>query len=133
MPLYYGMLAFAAVAKGALVQVRLEPGRPNLSAFAVRADDGSLRICLINKNAQRTERVKVNPNGHFANAIVLRLAGPRVDATTNVTFGGAVVDENGSWDPVLDEARDLNGGEFVVEVAASSAAVITLVPKERSL
>ena len=89
-------------------------------------------ICLINKNIERGERVKVNPNGRFAKAIVLRLAGPRIDATTNVTFGGAVVDENGSWDPVLDEARDLNGSEFVVEVSASSAAVITLVAKERS-
>ena len=47
MPLYYGMLTFASVARGALVRVRLEPSRAELSAFAVRADDGSLRICLI--------------------------------------------------------------------------------------
>lgn len=131
MPLYYGMLAFAAAAKGVLVQARLEPSCPNLSAFGVRADDGSLRLCLINKNVGRGERVKINPNGRFVNASILRLAGPGIDATTNVTLGGAVVDENGGWNPVL-EARDLNGSEFVVEVAASSAAVITLVPKERS-
>jgi hypothetical protein len=131
MPLYYGMLAFAAAAKGVLVQARLEPSRPNLSAFAVRADDGSLRLCLINKNVGRRERIKVNPNGRFANASILRLAGPGIDATTNVTLGGAAVDQNGSWDPVLEEARDFDGTEFVVEVAASSAAVITLVPKER--
>lgn len=131
-PLYYGMLAFAAVAKGVLVRANLEPSRPYLSAFAVRADDGSLRICIINKNVQRGERVKVNPDRRFAKAIVMRLAGPGIDASTNVTLGGAAVDEQGRWDPVLDEGRDLNGSEFVVEVAAGSAAVITLVPKERS-
>jgi hypothetical protein len=131
-PLYYGMLAFAAVAKGVLVRAHLEPSRPYLSAFAVRADDGSLRICIINKNVQRGERVKVNPDRRFAKAIVMRLAGPGIDASTNVTLGGAAVDEQGRWDPVLDEGRDLNGSEFVVEVAAGSAAVITLVPKERS-
>jgi hypothetical protein len=132
MPLYYGMLAFAAVAKGVLVRANLEPSHPNLSAFAVRADDGSLRICLINKNVQRGGRVKVNPDRRFAKAIVMRLAGLGIDATTNVTLGGASVDEQGRWDPVLDEARDLNGSEFVVEVAVGSAVVITLVPKERS-
>ena len=115
-PLYYGMLTFASVARGALVRVRLEPSRAELSAFAVRVD--------------RRWRVKVDPNGSFANATMLRLAGPRL--VTNVTLGGGTVDENGNWEPVLDEARDLDGSEVVFEVAASSAAVITLVPKGRS-
>ena len=131
MPLYYGMLAFAVAAKGALVRARVEPSRPNLSASAVRADDGSLRLCLINKNAKRRARIKIKLNGRFANASILRLAGPGIDATTGVTLGGAAVDQNGNWDPVFEEERDFAGSEFVIEVAASGAAVIMLVPKER--
>lgn len=132
MPLYYGMLTFASVARGALVRAHLEPSHAELSTFAVRAGDGSLRICLINKDADRRARVKVNPNKNVANATILRLAGPRLDSTTDVTLGGATVDENGSWTPGLDEARDVDGSEVVFEVAASSAAVITLVPKGSS-
>jgi hypothetical protein len=108
------------------VRAHLEPSHAELSTFAVRAGDGSLRICLINKDADRRARVKVNPNKNVANATILRLAGPRLDSTTDVTLGGATVDENGSWTPGLDEARDVDGSEVVFEVAASSAAVITL-------
>jgi hypothetical protein len=50
-------------------------------AFAVRAPEGTLRVCLINQNITRDERVAIDLERKFTAASMLRLAGPAIDAT----------------------------------------------------
>jgi hypothetical protein len=125
-PLYYGMLMFVQAARGALVPACLAPDGSGLKAFAVRAPDGSLRICLINKNPGRGARVRIDPGRSFTAGSVVRLSGPAVGATAGVTLGGSSVDEFGGWTPALREAVNPAGGEFGVDVPAASAAVVIL-------
>jgi hypothetical protein len=54
-PLYYGILMFAQAARGALVPARLASDSSDLKAFAVRTPEGTLRVCLINKDFRRDE------------------------------------------------------------------------------
>jgi len=67
-------------------------------AFAVRAPEGTLRVCLINQNITRDERAAIDLGGKFTAASMLRLAGPPI----------------------------LTGHEFIVDVPAASATLVSL-------
>jgi hypothetical protein len=125
-PLYYGMLMFAQAARGALIPVRQASDGSGLKAFAVRAADGILRICLINKDPGRDARVRIDPGRGFTVGSVVRLAGPAVDATAGITLGGSSVDELGAWAPATREMAKPAGGEFALDVPPASAALIIL-------
>jgi hypothetical protein len=126
MPLYYGMLMFALAARGALLPAHLAPDTSGLKAFAVKAPEGTLRICLINQNITRDERVAINPGRKFTVASMLRLAGSAIDAIDGLTLGGASVDEFGRWAPLMHEELHLTGHEIVVDLSAASAALVSL-------
>jgi hypothetical protein len=125
-PLYYGMLMFAQAARGALVPTRLGSDGSDLKAFAVRAPEGSLRLCLINKDSGRGARVSIDPGRNFIASSIMRLAGPAVDATAGLTLGGSSVDEFGGWAPATGELTHLPGREITVDVPAASAATVIL-------
>ncbi len=122
-PLYYGMLLFAQAARGVLVPARLESDL-NLACFAARADDGLLRVCLINKDA-RGARLRIDPGRRFAAASAMRLAGPSLDATAG-TLGGATIDASGRWAPAAAEMLQFEGGHVLVDVPGASAALVRL-------
>ena len=125
-PLYYSMLMFAQVARGALVPTQLAPDTSGLKAFAVRAPEGTLRVCLINQNITHDERLAIDPGRKFTAASMLRLTGPAIDATAGVTLGGASVDEFERWAPPMNEEVRLTGREILVDVPAASAALVSL-------
>ena len=125
-PLYYGMLMFAEVGRGSLVPTRVDASRSGLNAFAVRAEDGNLRVCLINKDSPGAIRASISPGRRFSAASVLRLTGPAIDAREGVTLGGAVVDETGRWTPKLRESADQRDGDVTINVPAASAALVAL-------
>jgi hypothetical protein len=85
-----------------------------------------LRVCLINQNITRDECVAIDLGGKFTAASMLRLAGPAIDATAGVTFGGASVDEFGRWAPPMSEEVRLTGHEFIAAVPAASATLVLL-------
>ena len=125
-PLYYGILAFAQMGKGALVRARLAPENTDLKAFAVRSPEGGLRLCLINKDLRRAAQVTVDPGRSFDAASLMRLVGPAADATVGITLAGASVDEFGRWTPASAEALHPTGRAVTVAVPASSAALVSL-------
>jgi hypothetical protein len=95
-PLYYGMLMFKEAARGAaLLPARLVAPGLNMAAYATRAADGTLKVCLINKDLERGARVGIGAGRHFAFASLLRLTAPSAEARTDVTFGGSAVDDFG--------------------------------------
>jgi hypothetical protein len=122
-PLYYGMLLFAQAARGVLVPARLKSDL-NLACFAARADDGSLRVCLINKDA-RGARLRIDPGRRFATASAMRLAGPSLEATAG-TLGGATIDASGRWAPAAPEMLQSESGHVLVDVPGASAALVRM-------
>jgi hypothetical protein len=125
-PLYYGMLMFAQAARGTLIPTHLAPDTSSLKAFAVRAPEGTLRICLINQTVARDERVAIDAGRKFTIASTLRLAGPAIGATAGVTLGGASVDDFGRWAAPMSEEVRLPHHEMIVDVPAASASLISL-------
>ena len=127
-PLYYGMLMFGQAGQGALIPARVVSGAGALKAFAVRAPDESLRVCLINKDFTNGVRITIDPGRNFAQSSIMRLAGPAVDATAGITLGGAAVDEFGRWTPSTSEPVRPVGREITLDVPAASAALVTMRP-----
>jgi hypothetical protein len=125
-PLYYGMLMFAQASRGALVPARLASHSNDLKAFAVRAREGTLRVCVINKDFRRGARVSIDPGRSFGFASIIKLAGPAADATAGVTLGGASVDELGGWAPAVNAVARPASRDITVDVPAANAVLISM-------
>jgi hypothetical protein len=125
-PLYYGMLMFKEAVRGAaMLPARLvEPGL-NMAAYATRAADDTLNVCLINKDLERGARVGIEAGRDFASASVHRLAAPSAEAGTEVTFGGAAIDGFGHWSPQPLKTFPWRSDSYV-EVPAASAVIVYL-------
>ncbi|MGO8842045.1 MAG: hypothetical protein ACLQF1_13230 [Methyloceanibacter sp.] len=125
-PLYYGMLVFKEAARGAaLLPARLVAPVLNMAAYATRAADGTLKVCVINKDLERGARVGIEAGRHFASASLLRLTAPSAEARTDVTFGGSAVDNFGHWSPRPPKVFPWRS-DFFVEVPAASAVIVQL-------
>ena len=126
MPLYYGMLMFALAAHGALVPAHLAPETSGLKAFAVRAPEGALRICLINQNTTLDERVAIDFGSEVYGCIHAAAGRSGHRCYRRSELGGASVDEFGRWAPLMHGQVHLTGNEIIVDVPAASAALVSL-------
>ena len=125
-PLYYGMLMFKEACGVAAELIAIQGGTSdiNLAAYALRAQSGALRVCLINKDLARPARVHVDVGRRFDVASILRLAASSAEATTGVTLGGAAVDDFGGWAPtVVESIRPQT--TMAVDVPVASAALLS--------
>src|SRR5665213_2949040 len=120
-PEYYGMLAFSLAARGRMLTVEMNPGLPEMKAYATQPRQGSLAVTLINKGSAPID-IECHAPGRRASAV--RLTGPSIDSKTGVTLGGAEVDAAGVWKPRPEVLRVRNG-EFSLTLPAFSAAIVS--------
>jgi hypothetical protein len=98
-PEYYGMLAFAMAGKGELVNLTLAKTDMNLSAYATRANEGSLWITVVNKDFGRDAMVEAMLPRGYSSAAAFWLTAPSMGSKDHVTLAGAEVPLNGQWTP----------------------------------
>jgi hypothetical protein len=125
-PVYYGVLLFAQAGAGQLVESKIEgvEQAPLLTAYGIRGDTGVMKVAAFNKNLDRRVRLSIDPGQNARGASVLRLHAPRVDDTTDVTFGGSPVGASGAWSAARVEKVNVENGAAVVELPAASGALI---------
>jgi hypothetical protein len=102
-----------------------------LSASAMRAPDGQLRLVLVDYDPPGSPPLAVHlrVSRGLARGSVLRLTAPSPAATAGVRLGGRGVAPNGTWTPPPALPRvSGRAGLLAVQVAPSSAAVVTLFP-----
>lgn len=128
LPLYYGMLMFSEASRGALLPTRVASPAADITAYAVRANDGALRVCLINKALARPVRVRIDSGQEVGTASSLRLAGEAPDAKT-VTLGGSTVSDFGAWTPLANEAVQREGRLVAVALPPASAMLLTMTER----
>ena len=80
---------------------------------------------LINKDIARAVRVSIDAGRDLAGASILRLAGPGLQATSEVTLGGAQVDISGEWKPRAERVS-ASDRAIAFDLPAANAAVLTL-------
>ena len=125
-PLYYGMLMFKEAVQGASILPAwlVAPGL-DMAAYATRGADGTLKVCLINKDLERGARVGIEAGRGFPSASLLRLTAPSAEARSDVTFGCSPVDGFGHWSPQPLKVFPWRSDSFV-EVPAASAVLVQL-------
>jgi hypothetical protein len=126
MPIYYGLWMARRMGPGRFLPVTLSSDR-NVSAYAVRGDDGHTRIALVQKDATTAApvQVTVTVGGGRRNAKVLHLTGTALNEEP-VAVQGATVDIAGRLKPGAPDVVRVDKGVLTLGIAAGSAAIIIL-------
>jgi hypothetical protein len=125
-PIYYGMLLFAVAGAGSLVMTEMEGAADDsLAAYCMKAPDGTLKLVVLNKSLDVDVTLAVGVPG-VKGATVLRLIAPRPDDTTDVTFGGSAVGNEGAWTPTVAETLAARRGSMTLGMPRASGALVTL-------
>ncbi len=125
-PEFYGMLAFAHGAAGDLIDTQLRAGNFNLAAYATLKRDERLSITLINKESVLDASVIIEHTLPFQNGHVLHLSAPSLESSSGVSFGGALVNSDGTWRPERGEKVQVRDGKISVHLPGASAAVLIM-------
>jgi hypothetical protein len=131
-PIYYGMLLFAEVGPGRLVEAELEgsDSAPLVTAYGVVRENvkprNMVKAVVFNKHADRAAHVTVECGEKDAQwARALRLVAPRLDDTQDVTLGSNPVGANGTWEAARSEELPVHDGAAAIELPAGSAAMVS--------
>lgn len=124
-PLYYGLLLFARTAAGEIIPSRIE-GPAEITPFATRASDGTVRVCLVNKSSAAM-RVRIVSPRRFA-AAAERLSASSLDARSGLTLADAAVDSHGAPSSRADHL-DPDEAAIQLDLAPASAALVRMEPQ----
>jgi hypothetical protein len=118
-PIYYGMLFTHLLGTGHIDQVRIakSSSSAHLTAFAVRAPGGGLRLMVENLSGVKA-KVTLGVGRYRGKASILRLTGPSPLATSGVRIQGAAVGNSGS----------IRFGRAVTARCTSGGCPVTLNP-----
>jgi len=133
-PEYYGLLMFGAAAPPGSRLLPVSPSAtPDLRAWATRLSDGEVHVLLINDSPTTDHMIRLNPpSGAQSNAVVQRLTAPSAAATTGVTLAGqsfgAETATGSLTGPFQEDHLQPVNGQYLIDVPASSAALVGFVP-----
>ncbi len=125
-PDYYGMLAFAPAASGELLSADYDAAGLNLTAYAVRRNDGKLFVTIINKDKKRSAEAHIDAGKRFSRTTITCLSGPSLESRTGTILGDSSLDTSGIWRTTKKEPVRLRNGKPSIHVPAASAALVTL-------
>ena len=126
MPIYYGLWMARQLGTGRFLPVTLSTDR-NITAYAVRGDDAKLRLAVISKEdpAAGLVSLAVAVGGANRGAGVITMTGTSLTGVVTAVQG-ATVDSSGRLKPGKPTRALVRNGTLSVDLAAGSAAVITL-------
>jgi hypothetical protein len=118
---YYGMLAFATAFAGCHQMLALDQDSQSdsLHAYVLGSGGKPRSVVVVNMDARADAQVSVANLG-MRRGRVLRLIAPAADSKTDVTWGGAQVDEGGRWRAASKERMS----DGYVRVPHMSAALV---------
>ena len=125
-PEYYGMLAFSLAGRGDLLPLDIDAPTGQVKAYAARQKEGGLVFTFINKG-EMASVIQLHTGTGSANASVIRLQGPALDAKTGIKLGGAEVTSGGAWKTTHAELLTVHNGELKVPLPAAGAAIVSLL------
>lgn len=124
-PIYYGMLLFAAADAAHLMMTALDGADESVRAYGLKARNGALKVVVLNKGLDADVTLAINAAGAKSGS-VMRLIAPRPEDTTDVTFGGSVVGDDGAWTPAIVENLAARHGVLTLGMPRASGALVTL-------
>lgn len=127
MPEFYGMYMASRMGPGTFLPLSVSSDH-NVTAYAVRGDDGRTRIAVIEKDDTSGAPVPVRIDVGSASGVgqVTRLTGQSLDSAGGVAVQGATVDRQGHLNPHPADFVPYRNGVVQLNVASGSAAIVTL-------
>src|SRR5581483_2332565 len=113
MPLYYGIWLARQLGAGRFLPVTLGTDQ-NITAYAVRGDDGRLRVAVIDKG-DTAVRLALNLGGRSGTAHVLHLTASGFTAA-DTAVQGATVDRSGHLRPGRSDAVRVRRGAATLDL-----------------
>ncbi len=126
MPEYYGLYMATRMGTGQFLPVTVTSDH-NVTAYAVKGNDGRTRIAVIEKDPTGTPvPVTIATGLRGGSASAIRLTGTSLDTAAGVAIQGATVDREGHLDPGRPDRLKVSHGTVSLTVASGSAVIITL-------
>jgi hypothetical protein len=125
MPIYYGIWMARQMGPGRFLPLTVTSGT-NLSAYAVKGDDGRTRIALVQKDATTNAPVHVTlkvGNGSKTAKVLHMTGGALAGTTTEVQ--GATVDPSGKLVPGRSDTARVRKGTLSLDIPSGSATIVT--------
>ena len=118
---YYGMLAFASAMSSCyeVLPVDVDTHGANITAYVLGTGGKPRSVVIVNRDSTRDANLSIAQLG-MENVTVLRMSSPAPDSTVGVAFGGASVDQDGTWKAKSHE-RSQSG---IVAIPHMSAVVL---------
>jgi hypothetical protein len=125
MPIYYGIWMARQMGPGRFLPVTVASGT-DISAYAVKGDDGRTRIALVQKDATTNAPVHVtlNVGGGSRTARVLHMTGDALNGVAT-SVQGATVDGSGKLAPGRSDTARVSKGTLSLDVPSGSATIVT--------
>ena len=127
MPEYYGLYMATRMGPGRFLPASVSSDR-NVTAYAVRGDDGRTRVAVIEKDDTSGGPLPVSIDVGRGNgtAEVIHLTGESLDSAAGVAVQGATVDRKGHLNPRPSDHLPFRHGTVNLRLAPGSAVVVTL-------
>jgi hypothetical protein len=130
---YALLLARSLLGESPLRTIVGPANRPNVVASAFRAPDGTTKFVLIDDDAPgaRSVAMRLHVGPGYGGGTILSLTAPSPSALSGVELGGRAVAPNGIWtQPAVLPGAANKKGVITVDLAPSSAALVTVAPKD---
>jgi hypothetical protein len=124
-PEFYGLWMATHLGPGQFLSATAS-GANNLVAYAVKGDDGALRVALIEKSATGSKLMVQVMLGATGTAEVLRLTAPSLTAPDGITVQGASLGRDGRLTPGAPDRVPIANGALTIDLATGSAALISV-------
>jgi Glycosyl hydrolase family 79 C-terminal beta domain len=135
-PEYYGMLLFAQAAPpgSRLLTINTQGGASDIRARAALTPTGLIHVVLINDSLTTDHAITLTaPASAGKTALVERLSAPSAEATEGVTLGGQSFGTATGTGTLAGPFRvghvKPTGGQYTIELPASSAAMVSFAPR----
>jgi len=127
-PEYYGLYMASRMGPGRFLPVTLSSGGANVTAYAVRGDDGRTRLAVIEKDdtAAAPVHVRVSVGRERGTARVVHLTGTSLTSAQGVAIQGATVDRSGRLPRRAADRVPIDDGMLGLDLASGSAVIVTL-------
>jgi hypothetical protein len=123
-PEYYGVLLFTLAGQGSLLNTSVAANGLNVTAYTVKAADGTLSIVVVNKEVGRNLQLDIEC-GQMVNSVrILAMSGPALEATSGVKIQGAAVAANGDFTPGPAYTSQFSGSTVTCYVDALGAILL---------
>jgi hypothetical protein len=124
-PEFYGLYFMRQLQYGAVYDTSVTTETAlNVTAYALRMDDGTVSIVVINKDSAKTLNVTIDCGFRVSGTSLTELRAPSLSALSGMTYQGKAIGLNGSIAPAAAYTPAFSGENVTAYVAPTTAVLI---------